>query len=195
VRSLSGAVRRNRALLRLPPRVALFYSRARRLAMRTGDQWSLDSATKPESLAFLLHLAKGRRRTVEIGTGTAWTTIALALADGERRVLSFDPVVRPERDRHLALAAAARPRIELVEAPGEHGLGDRPGPVDLVFVDGSHERELTIATFEAWREVLAPGGAIAFHDFGNPEYPGVTEAIRELALEGEVHRDLFVWSR
>ena len=195
MRSLSGALARNRALLRLPPRVAVFYSRARRLAARSGDRWSLESATRPESLAVLLRVAEGRRRAVEIGTGTAWTTVALALADRGRHVLSFDPVVRPERDRYLALAPAARERIELVDAPGEQGLGAHPGPVDLVFVDGSHERERTIATFAAWRDALAPGGAIAFHDYGNPQYPGVGDAIRELGLEGRVARDLFVWSR
>lgn len=188
-------VRRNRVLLALPPRVALFYSRARRLAARTGDEWSLGSATKPESLGRLLAVAHGRRRVVEIGTGTAWTTIALALADRDRRVLSFDPIVRPERERYLDLAGRARARVDIVDGPGEAGLGNRPGPVDLVFVDGSHERERTIETFRVWSETVEPGGAIAFHDYGNDEYPGVTEAIRELGLEGRVERDLFVWRR
>lgn len=172
--------------------MALFYFRARRAAAREGDEWSLGSATKPESLALLLRLARGRRSVVEIGTGTAWTTAALALADGERRVVSYDPIVRPERERYLDLSGV-RERIELREAGGEGGPAPGDPPADFVFVDGSHEKELTIATFEAWREALAPGGAIAFHDYGNELYPGVTEAIRELGLEGDVERDVFVW--
>ena len=172
--------------------MALFYFRARRTAARTGDEWSLGSATKPESLALLLRLAGGRRSVVEIGTGTAWTTAALALADPRRRVISYDPIVRPERERYLDLSGA-RGRIELREAGGEGGPAPGDPPPDFVFVDGSHERELTIATFEAWRGALAPGGAIAFHDYGNELYPGVTEAIRELGLEGDVERDVFVW--
>jgi predicted O-methyltransferase YrrM len=183
----------NRVLLRLPPRVAWFYFRARRTAVRTGDEWSLKSATKPESLALLLRLARGRRFVVEIGTGTGWTTAALVLADRGRRVISLDPVARPERERYLDLAGQARSRIELVDAGGEAGPRPEDAPPDFVFVDGSHERELTIRTFEAWRPALAPGGVIAFHDYGNELYPGVTEAIEELGLEGDVERDVFVW--
>jgi predicted O-methyltransferase YrrM len=195
MRRVLAAARRAGLLARLlPPRVAWFYFRARRAAARDGDEWSLKSATKPESLALLLRLARGRRAVVEIGTGTAWTTAALALADGRRKVVSYDPVARPERDRYLALAGpGAAGRIELIEAGGEAGPPPEGPAPDFVFVDGSHERELTIRTFEAWRGALAPGGAIAFHDYGNELYPGVTEAIGELGLEGEVERDVFVW--
>jgi len=190
----AATLRRNAVLLRLPPRVALFYSRARRSAARAGDEWSLGSATGPESLSVILRLARGRRRVVEIGTGTAWTTVALALADRERRVLSFDPEVRPDRERYLELAGLdAVARIELVARGGEDGPGNRPWRPDMLFVDGSHERELTIRTFESWQPVLAPGAIVVFHDFGNPAYPGVTEAIRALGLEGEAVGDVFVW--
>jgi predicted O-methyltransferase YrrM len=187
-------MRRNAVLLRLPPRVALFYSRARRTAAREGDEWSLRSATGPESLARILRHARGRKRVVEIGTGTAWTTAALLIADRERRVLSFDPRVWPQRDRYLALTrAGVTARLELVQGGGEEGPGERPWRPDMLFVDGSHDRELTIATFEAWRPRLARDAVVAFHDFENSEYPGVTEAIRELGLDGEADGDLFVW--
>lgn len=186
---------RNLPLLRLPPRVAAFYSRARRLAAVSGDAWSLESATKPESLRELLRVARGRRVVAEIGTGTAWTTVALALADRSRRVISFDPVVRAERERYLDLAPpSARRRIELVAGPGEAGPRSPDEAIDMVFIDGSHERERTIETFRAWREALRPGGLIAFHDFGNAAYPGVGNAIADLALTGEVVRDVFVWT-
>jgi len=187
--TLVDVMARNAALLRLPPRVAIFYSRARRLAARSGDDWSLQSATKPESLRELLRVARGQRRVAEIGTGTAWTTAALALADRRRRISSFDPVVRPERDRYLELAAAARDRIELLALPGESGPRE---PVDMLFIDGSHERDRTIETFRVWRPAVT--GLVAFHDYGNPAYPGVSEAIAALRLEGRVIRDLFVWT-
>lgn len=172
--------------------MAWFYFRARRDAARSGDDWSLGSATKPESLALLLRIARGRRTVVEIGTGTAWTTAALALADRERHVVSYDPIVRPERERYLDLSGA-RDRIVLRAEGGEAGPASGDEPPDFVFIDGSHEKELTIRTFEAWRERLAPGGAIAFHDYGNELYPGVTEAIRELGLDGDVERDVYIW--
>lgn len=195
MRRVLAAARRAGLLARLlPPRVAWFYFRARRTAARSRDEWTLKSATGPESLALILRLARGRRAVVEIGTGTAWTTAALALADPRRTVVSYDPVARPERDRYLAIAGPeATARIELIEAGGEAGPPPEGPAPDFVFVDGSHERELTIRTFEAWRAALAPGGAIAFHDYGNELYPGVTEAIEELGLEGEAERDVFVW--
>ncbi|MFL5781420.1 MAG: class I SAM-dependent methyltransferase [Thermoleophilaceae bacterium] len=193
-RLVTARVRRNAVLLRLPPRVARFYSRARRLAAREGDEWSLRSATGPESLARILRLARGRKRVVEVGTGTAWTTAALLLADRERHVLSFDPRVWPQRDRYLALAGAGvTARLEVVQAGGEQGPGERPWRPDMLFVDGSHDRDLTIATFEAWRPALAGGAIVAFHDYENPEYPGVTKAIEALGLHGEADGDVFVW--
>ena len=195
MRRVLAAARRAGTLVRLlPPRVAWFYFRARRTAARTGDEWTLRSATGPESLALILRLARGHRAVVEIGTGTAWTTAALALDDARRTVVSYDPVVRPERDRYLAIAGpSATGRIELIEAGGEAGPPPEGPAPDFVFVDGSHEKELTIRTFHAWRGALAPGGAIAFHDYANELYPGVTEAIEELGLEGEAERDVFVW--
>jgi predicted O-methyltransferase YrrM len=192
--SLAEAVVRQGQLTALPPRVAWFFVRARRLAARTGDEWSLTSATGPRALAHVLREARGARRVAEIGTGTAWTTAALALADAGRRIVSYDPIVRPERDRYMDLAGRrARARIELVDGPGDAGPAGDGERFEFVFIDASHERERTIATFQAWRPALAAGGTIAFHDWGNERYPGVTEAIRELGLEGTVHDDVFVW--
>jgi predicted O-methyltransferase YrrM len=150
------------------------------------------SATRPDDLARLLELARGRREVVELGTGTAWTTISLALADPRRRVTSFDPIVRPERERYLGLAGArARGRIELVAAPGERG--PRPGQrVELLFVDSSHDREDTVREVEAWRGALAPGAIVALDDYDHPDYPGVREAVAELGLRGEQAGTLFV---
>jgi predicted O-methyltransferase YrrM len=188
-----GALERRRQLVGLPPNVALFFTRARRTAVRRGDDWSLGSATGPRALAHVLREARGQRSFVEIGTGTAWAAIAAALAEPERRVATYDPIVRPERDWYLALATpSARRRIELVQGIGETGpaRGERAG---FVFVDGSHERDRTIATFEAWRHALAPGGAIAFHDWQNEAWPGVTQAIEALGLRGQVCDDVFVW--
>jgi predicted O-methyltransferase YrrM len=192
--AISEAIERRRQLVALPPNVGLFFARARRMAARRGDHWSLSSATGPRSLAHVLRESRGQRAFVEIGTGTAWTAIACALAEPARGVITFDPVERAERDWYLALAgSSARRRVEFVHDIGESGPrahGDRAG---FVFIDGSHECERTIATFEAWRGALAPGGAIAFHDWQNESWPGVTQAIEALGLRGEAHGDVFVW--
>lgn len=96
---------------------------------------------------------------------------------------SYDPAERPGRAGYLALLpAGARAQITCLRAGGEAGplAGERG--VDLLFVDGGHEREETLATVRAWSYALRPGAAVAFHDYGPgpdgapPRYPGVAEA-------------------
>jgi predicted O-methyltransferase YrrM len=176
----------------LPPRVAWFQARARALAHRDGDRFSLTSVTRPRDLRTLLSAADGRAHVVELGTATGWTAISLALAQPGRRVTTFDIVRRPEPARYLRLAGAdARERIELLTAAGADGPRDER-PVDLLYIDSSHERQATVEEVRAWRPVLAPGAAIVFDDYDHPDYPGVREAVRELELGGRVAGTLFV---
>jgi predicted O-methyltransferase YrrM len=178
----------------LPARVAGFWWRARRHARRTGDRFSLDSAARPAELAELLASARGCTSVVELGTGTAWSAIALALADGARRVISYDPCLRPAREAYLDLAGrGVQGRIDLRDEPDS--TGPRPGdsPVQLLFIDSSHERDAVLAAFGAWRGALAPHAVVVFHDHGHPDYPGVREAVTELGLSGQERGGLFVW--
>ena len=175
----------------LPPRAALFQARAMLRAARLGDDWALQSSTRPADVAELLRLARGRRRAVELGTATGWTSGALLLAEPQRRLTSFDPVVREHREAYLRLLPrSARERLELVPAPGHEARGER---VELLFVDSSHDRDATVEEFRAWRPRLAPGALVVLHDYGNPAYPGVAEAVAELELTGREHAGLWLW--
>lgn len=190
---IAERVRHLLGLRELPPAVRRFHSRARRLAREVGDEFSLGSASQPRDVARLLVLAEGARRVVEVGTGTAWTAIALALADSERRVVSFDPIVQAHRERYVELVPAdVRERIQLVEGFGQPG---RTEPVDFLFIDSSHDRAETVATFRAWEPLLAPGAVVAFHDYDHPRFPGVAEAIEELGLDGTAEGSIYVWRR
>lgn len=176
----------------LPPRVALFQWRAWRLAWREGDRFSQVSATRPCKLAVLLRASRGCGRVVELGTGTAWTTISLALADRGRVVLSYDPIERPERERYMQLVnPGTRRRLTLVGAAGDEGPRD-DGKVDLLYIDSTHDRDDTMRELQVWRPVLGQGSLIVFDDFAHPEYPGVEEAVRRLGLGGEQRQGLFV---
>ncbi len=178
----------------LPVRVARFYWQAHRHARRSGDRFSLASAARPAELAGLLALARGRQAVVELGTGTAWSAIALALDDGRRRVVSYDPCVRPEREAYLRLTASSvRQRIDLRAEPDSRGPHVGDAPVQLLFVDSLHERAPVLDAFRAWRDALAPGAVVVFHDYGHPDYPGVREAVVELGLVGSQSGGVFVW--
>jgi predicted O-methyltransferase YrrM len=194
VSAVRGELRLALSLRVLPARVALFCWRARRHARRVGDRFSLDSAARPLELTELLTLARDRTAVVELGTGTAWSAIALALDDRARRVLSCDPCVRPDREAYLDIAGdGVRARIELREVPDSAGPKAGDAPVQLLFIDSSHAREPTVKAFHAWRNALAPGAVVVFHDHGHPDYPGVREAVLDLELSGREAGGLFIW--
>ncbi len=177
-------------VLRLPPRSALFLLRAQRLARKLGDDWTERSQTPPHHLLLLVRLARGKRQVVELGTASGWTAAILALADRQRIVRSFDPNHHPNRDRYLELAGEAQGRIRLIGRPGEEADGE---PAGMLFVDSSHEKDATVREIAAWRGLLEPGAAVAFHDFDHGDFPGVAAAVRELGLEGVVIDGVFVW--
>jgi len=182
------------SLRMLPARVALFVWRATRHAHRAGDRFSLLSAARPAELATLLSLARDRKSVVELGTGTAWSAIVLALDDRGRKVVTYDPCVRNERDAYLKLVGSnVRARIDLREEPDSRGPRSGEPPVEMLFIDSSHEREAVTDAFRAWRNALEPGALVAFHDYCHPHYPGVREAIADLELSGEQRGGLFVW--
>jgi len=180
------------ALARLPAPVRAFQLRAALAAARARDDWTLRVATRPAELGALLAAARDVSTIVEIGTASGWTAASLALAVPGAAVHTFDPVAHPHRDAYLGLLdRATRARVEVVPRSGTE-----PGPltgVGLLFVDGPHDPETTAACFTAWRARLNPGATAAFHDFGDPAYPGVRAAVEELGLAGRTAGRLFLW--
>jgi predicted O-methyltransferase YrrM len=175
----------------LPPRVAWFQWRARRLAHRESDQFSLDSAARPQKLALILAAARGCRHVAELGTGTGWTSVSLLLADSEREVVSYDPYDRSPRERYVQLAGErVRRRLTFIQAPGIAGPDDGQR-FDLLFIDSSHALDETRAELEIWRGGLVDGALVIFDDFEHPDYPGVREAVRQLNLSGHCDGGLF----
>jgi hypothetical protein len=181
----------HRDLLRLPPRVALFYWRARRLAHKVGDSGTLTGSAPPRQVAAILDRARAHDDVVEIGTGAAWTSIALALNNPRARVTTYDPVPRDVIPSYLALASAAKDRITFIDGPGEQPQDD-PRDIGFLFIDGNHEGSSTVATFSAWRDRVTADGVVVFHDF-DATWSEVKDAIDELGLTGTVTLGMFVW--
>ena len=184
------------ALSRLPPAAILFYARALRHARRACDTVSLAIAARPRELVELLSAARGATAVAEVGTGTGWTAIVLALADRDRRVHSFDVREHEQRAAYLELAPAdVRARLHLAVRDGREGPPQGLPELDFLFVDSSHELEETVTTFRLWSARLRPGGTAAFHDYHNEHYPGVAQAVAQLALDGEERAGMFLWRK
>lgn len=180
------------ALRVLPPKVAVFQWRARRLSVRSGDDFSRLSATRPGKLATLLTLAENRRSVVELGTATGWTSISLLLADPRRVLVSYDFVHRPELEQYLQLVSSSvRRRLHFICASGDQGPRNAT-QVELLYIDSSHDRAATIREVQAWKPVLVADALIVFDDYTHSEFPGVREAVDELRLDGQERDGLFV---
>lgn len=192
----AAAVARHATGLRhLGARLSIFYVRAFWTALRHGDRWSLYVAQRPAELSETIAAARNRACVVEVGTGTAWTAIALALAAPDRQVTSYDIIIRPERELYLRLVGQdVRLRVRLLDRTRVGAEGGPAGP-EMLFIDSSHEREETIATFREWEPRLVLGGVVAFHDYRNTACPGVAEAVKELELEGESGESIFRWTK
>ena len=192
--SVRGTARVVLSIRVLPVRVGWFWLRAHHRARNSEDRFSLASAARPIELAQLLTLARGRAAVVELGTGTAWTAIALALQARDGKVITYDPCVRSEREAYLDLAGrSARARIELRDEPDTRGPRAGDPPAELLFIDSSHDRESVVRAFRTWRNALAPAAFVVFHDYDHPEYSGVREGVLELELSGTQSGSLFVW--
>jgi predicted O-methyltransferase YrrM len=183
----------SRGLPNLPPAVRRFYIRAWLRAIARRDSTMFVAPASVAQLRLLIKLANEAQTIVELGTGGATTALALVIGLPGVRLISYDPTAWPAREHYLELASTqVRDRLELRTAPGE--LGPKPGdpPVDFLFIDSSHEEQETVASFGAWRGSLAPRAVVAFHDYDNPEFPGVAQAVARLGLAGEEQLGMFV---
>jgi hypothetical protein len=52
-----------------------------------------------------------------------------------------------------------------------------PQSVDVVYIDGLHDRRSVIRDILAWRDVPNICGLLAGHDYGHPGFPGVAQAV------------------
>jgi predicted O-methyltransferase YrrM len=132
-------------MIHLDPPIAALLDRLERFgadhdahtAERAGRMLNLERPTA--ELLYMLMVASGRRRVLEIGTSNAYSTIWLALA---MRRTGGAPVVSIERDAaKLALARANLSQagvdhaVQLIEDDATAACHGLPGPFDCVFFD------------------------------------------------------------
>lgn len=150
------------------------------------EAWALYRATRDCSAA--------APRAVEIGSYKGRSTIAIALALRDRGaglVISIDPHAPTGKASYVVehgtadtfdeyLANVRRAGIEAFVRPIRATSADaRPqydgAPIDLLFVDGSHDLDDVLLDIDTWLPLAADEAILAFND---PYAPGVNGALR-----------------
>ena len=121
---------------------------------------------------------------IEVGSlrGRSASVMANALrsVESNAKIISVDPhTEQPHNLEHVRLALrqiGEERRLVQVTAPSDQGHKLlRPGIASLIFIDGDHSYEQALADFENFRSLLAPGGCMAFHDYGYGAHNGLPE--------------------
>ncbi|HEU5277947.1 MAG TPA: class I SAM-dependent methyltransferase [Gaiellaceae bacterium] len=122
-----------------------------------------------EALYELARACKGRGVIVEIGSWKGKSTICLGV--GSRAGASV-PIyaVDPHADYRFGDFKANVDRagiadlVQPIASLSQPAADDFHEPIELLFVDGSHEYDLVLEDFEKWVPKVVEGGWVAFHD-------------------------------
>jgi predicted O-methyltransferase YrrM len=137
-------------------------------------------------------------RVVEIGSFRGRSAIVLASAGAD--VVCVDPHAGSDRGPREIAADAGRgdadleafranlaragvaARVRHVRAFSDAALGEVPGPVDVLFVDGAHRIVPARADIRRWGDRVRPGGRMLVHDAWSSI--GVTLALLTTTVPG-----------
>jgi predicted O-methyltransferase YrrM len=161
--------------------------------------------------AVLLALAKlVRPRTIfEFGTYLGIQTLNLAVNFPETRIYTLDldeaslqglqqdvndkPLTQTHLEYQRELAFLSTPHEKRISRlygdSNKYDFSGLTNQMDLIYVDGGHDRTTLESDSKNAFKMLSPGhaGCIAWHDHGNPTYPQVREYLDRLSSS----RDLF----
>lgn len=145
---------------------------------------------------------------IEVGSfrGRSASTLSLALEGigSNAPLISVDPHVdQPFNRQHMQVAArqiGQEDRLIQILRPSDDAAGLlRPEAASFIFIDGDHSYEQVVSDFQHYRDLLAVGGCMAFHDYGHGEHhgredhcPGVRRAVDEYVLTDRAFRPLLL---
>ena len=122
-----------------------------------------------EALYDLARACTGKGAIVEIGSWKGKSTVCLGLGSKAGKsvpVYAIDPHADyrfgdfKTNVERAGIAELVRPVTALSQAAAE----DFDEPIELLFVDGSHEYDLVLEDFEKWVPKVVDEGWVAFHD-------------------------------
>ncbi len=122
-----------------------------------------------EALYDLARACTGKGVIVEIGSWEGKSTVCLGLGSKQGASLPIY-AVDPHADyrfgdfkanvERAGISELVRPIASLSQPAAD----DFDEPIELLFVDGSHEYDLVLEDFEKWVPKVVEGGWVAFHD-------------------------------
>jgi predicted O-methyltransferase YrrM len=122
-----------------------------------------------EALYELARACTGRGVIVEIGSWKGKSTVCLGLgsqAGSSIPVYAVDPHAdyRFGDFKNNVERAGITGLVRPVASLSQPAADDFDEPIELLFVDGSHEYDLVLEDFEKWVPKVVDGGWVAFHD-------------------------------
>ncbi|HEX8080494.1 MAG TPA: class I SAM-dependent methyltransferase [Jatrophihabitans sp.] len=125
-----------------------------------------------------------------IGNSFGWSTLALAIAQPQARVVGLDSAADRYSLEGLELTARLAERLNLHHVYPVRGTSpeDIPatveerldGRIDLAFVDGYHTSQQIVAEYRALRPFLTPTAMVLFHDV---QYTGLQSGFDTIVEE------------
>lgn len=115
---------------------------------------------------------------VEVGSWKGKSTIAMALANPNRKIYAVDPFTGSQEHEYLADEPVdtyseflsniqkynVHKQITTLRMTSQDAVNEVSDSVSMIFIDGSHEYDDVKLDFDIWFPRLTPGGVILFHD-------------------------------
>lgn len=146
-----------------------------------------------EALYELARECTGKGVIVEIGSWKGKSTICLGL--GSRaghgvRIFAVDPHAdyRHGEFKDNVERAGIADLVTPVKGLSQEVVDGFNEPIELLFVDGSHEEDDVREDFEQWVPKVVEGGVVAFHD--TTWHPGVRKVVAEKIYGSRQFRDV-----
>jgi len=185
---------------------------AKRLCAEAHIQWSglsdreVDSLVRfvpwPEPLegcllrALVASVHDRGKCIIEIGSfrgrSTSMLAIALGTLGSNLPVLSIDPHHdQPFNLNHVRTALAQlgeeRRLVQVQMGSDQAAPLIAENSAALIFIDGDHSYDQVVADFNNYKSIVAPGGIIAFHDYGYAKHNELPEAAPDVRPAVDEH--------
>ena len=146
-----------------------------------------------EALFELARCCEGRGVIVEIGSWKGKSTICLgrgSRAGNGVRIYAIDPHADYRFGDFKANVerAGVTDLVTPIASLSQAAADDFDQPIELLFVDGSHEEDLVREDFQKWVPKVVDGGWVAFHD--TTWTPGPRRVVGELVYRSRSFADV-----